>query len=439
MGEDYLALRLNTPQVDYRIIKFFLPILQKISLLSFSVPSLDRKVIITPFLKLSRIDLPELDKLGERWKIYHVECTGVCGSDKNIARLDQNPETADQYIPNVNPPGFFIALPGYDKIIRPFTLGHEAAVCFDGQKGVLYPIFDCYAKFGDDKEEWCDRCNEGLENICDNTMIGPVRGLALGTGAQAIITRKGRGIPVDIGGGFQEKVFAFDNQFIPTPELENLEQRLLVDSYACAINGVDMVFTGEDNSLRRDESKNIPILIIGMGATGFGVMNYLQQNDFTNITVQTKYQEQSKLVEKHPGNFETISYSSEIKEDHKEKYEIVFDCVGSKESFEQALSYVSLKGHVIDLGLAGIDGRINDVLSSFGIKCVDKQKKYSNNGRTYYTPFWATRPQYKSAIDALRQIPELCRQIVNTDYTLETARQAFFDKKPKFVKRAIKP
>jgi len=423
------ALRFKTPQIDSRVLDWrgVLPTLQMIAGKS-------------PFFQLDEVPIPDPEILGSQGVRFYPIVTGVCGSDKKIVHLDMS-ESALMDVPNVPPENssrFVRALRQLmrwnnedGRILRPFTLGHEIVAMNERrERGVLYPIVSCEFKF-DDPSEYCPHCVQRKQNLCQRLQEGPTRGLALGTG---VITAEGK----ELGGGFSSVLVAYENQFILLPEGMSNQQAVLTDAYACAVNGVEMV---QDYLLENKESKDI--LIIGLGAIGFSVMNRLIQLGIPaeRITALVKNAHQERIV-KHLGGKplllnggkvvaeaassvdarrEMLTGKEYVISGGKGGFDVVFDCVGSRKSIHDSYWLTKPDGHFVELGLPD---KIDD---SIGRKQVQ-----------IHFPFWATVEQYRQALGDLQKIPEQCEGFVNTNHTLLGAKSAFFPQDRKYIKHAIK-
>ncbi|MBN1502778.1 hypothetical protein JW930_04485 [Candidatus Woesearchaeota archaeon] len=369
-----------------------------------------------PFYALKQVLLldPQDIGLSNDYRSYEVICSGVCGSDRNLITLQMGTAMFD-FLPNIAPNTLnalqrFILWtqkqycerirrwePG--RVVAPYTIGHEIVVKDSRDRlGVLYPILSCAAK---SVEEQCRQCSEGIENLCENIMSGDVRGIH---GFGAITENRDQ-----LGGGLSERVIAHRQQFIPLPDgftnlqpNERLERAVMTDTYACAINGVNMVLT------RAEFDNEVPILIIGMGALGFCVMDYLSQLGYENVTVVTRRDRQSGIVGQY-SPYKTVqlgktNYEEPQHQDDNAPFKIVFDCVGNDRSFQLAVGFVADSGHLVDLGLAVLEG----YLDGYDLSLVGPQDSVSINrfGKkiTFYEPFWATKAQYQEALRRLIKV-----------------------------------
>ncbi|MCJ7626191.1 MAG: zinc-binding dehydrogenase [Anaerolineaceae bacterium] len=431
------AIRFSTPEIDGRYLQLpgVLPFLQIVA-------------SIKPFLSVYKVPTPDTSQLGEDAVIYHPVCTGICGTDIDLVRLRKGAYAISD-VPNVPPEKtgpIFKALNVFGRLLgwgptdrrtlRSFTLGHEiVSLNSNGQLGVIYPLFSCFSKFSPD--QYCRNCQNGLEHLCLRIQEGPIRGISFGTGA---VTQNG----IPLGGGLQETLVGFEHHFISVDEAwlkerdleETLKTLVMADAYACGVNGVEMITP-------QAMDKDTQILIIGMGAIGFSVMDYLKQNGFTNIVVLTKYSQQSELVKEYgftPVGITANNHAETLIEISGGKWEnvglnkwvrggfpVVFECVGSEKSISDAFLFTRENGQMVALGLPK---------QSYFDWYIPGRKQINA-----HFPFWASRGHFEIALGHLQKIPEICSRIVNISHSLsdkDGVMDAFFPKKRGvYVKNAV--
>jgi threonine dehydrogenase-like Zn-dependent dehydrogenase len=251
-----------------------------------------------------------------------------------------------------------------------------------------------------------------------------VQGLALGVGARSAAGHT-------LGGGMQEVVIAHPSQFLAAdedwasnrPSDEVLKTLVLADAYACAINGVEIVI---DDSCDRAT----PIFIIGLGAIGFSVMDYLHQLGFRRLVVLAKHAGQLELAREYgysarplagrdylqaaisgAGRLEEMGHAPWL----RGGYPLVFDCVGSRQSMTDACLLTAEGGHLVELGLP--DAAVFDWYLP-GRKQIH-----------LHFPFWATRRQFLKGMRHLQNISARCQGLVNCEHSLQEGKgclRAFF-------------
>lgn len=427
-----LAIRFNTPQIFSRLLAY--PGILK---------TLRRVAHRSPFLKLDRIPLPPDQLLGSSSEVYSPICAGVCGSDRSIVRLDKGfstffdlpdvaPEKKDSLLNVLQ----IVGKKTFQKsrILTSFTLGHEiVATNLKGDLGVLYPVMACESKF--EKEEYCPNCLQGNENLCTRIHEGRVHGMAFGTGA---MTEDGK----EIGGGFQQKIIATSNQFFTVDPAwlqkvskeEVLKTLVMTDSYACAVNSVDLI----RNSILPDA----PVLIVGFGAIGFCVLDYLHSLGFNNIFVLTRHSYQDEIVNQygcHPISsnstdlYEKIASSCGAKIEYIDNqiwfrggFPVVFECVGSPKSVKLSQIVSKEKGVLVELGLPYEE--------DFDWNLVARKEV------TLSFPYWASKAHFSKALENLYNISSLCKDIVQLTSVQSTkaALQAFFPSNRTSIKTAVR-
>lgn len=413
------AVRFHTPATGGRFLR-----------LPGVLPVLKALASRFPFLAYEQIAVLPKEILPGGAYFYPL-CAGICGSDKSLVKLNKGlfafsdvpvaPDEADLFLRAQRLLGLHSS---QGRVLRSFTLGHEiAALDEEGRLGVLYPIFSCLTRF--EPPDYCESCRNGLENLCLKIHEGPVQGLALGVGAQSAAG-------LALGGGMQEVIIAHPSQFLPVegewvksrPLDEVVKTLVMVDAYACAINGVEMVI---DDAADRD----LPVFLVGLGAIGFSVLDYLRQRGFKRLFVLAKHPEQLRRVQEYGytalplGSGDSLRAAAAGAAARLEEmghgrwlrggYPVVFDCVGSRRSLIDACLLTQEGGHLVELGLpepADFDWYLP------GRKQIH-----------LHFPFWATRRQFLAALEHLQNISATCRQIVNCDYSLQEGKRslrAFF-------------
>lgn len=369
------------------------------------------------FFSLDYVPIPNRDKirreLGENWDVDPVVGCGVCGSDDTTKKLGWSPSV--------------LAYKG-DKI-EPFTVGHEVLVRTEEGICAVYPLLDCQAR----GKDLCPHCQAGQENQCErfSDKINRIQGLALGFGAK-LVTNERKSI--ELGGGFSQFVAVNENQLFPIGEM-SLQQASFIDAAACANCGVEKVL-----------GKDKPILVIGFGPIGLTTVNALQKRgiNMQNVTVLVKYPLQEKIARQFGCKVinirerdyqEKLAYDIqatyiELDKDYwiEGGYPVVFDCVGSQESFNLTSRFVGKEGRAVMTGLPQIIKADMNLLAMRGI--------------TPHFPFWATRDNYKQAIEDLATSQFSGWEEIVKGHQLTDALKAFNptkQDKEKFIKHLIIP
>lgn len=322
-----------------------------------------RKILprIIPFVDYEEVKIPNIDLirkyLGEDWSLFRVDGCSRCGSDITTIELGWSLASLDYH-------GI--------KTLRPFTLGHE--IVAEGK--VVYPLIDC-AAIGLD---YCSYCGQGNENMCDRLRKREqeespslIEGISLGFGAG--ILDQENGIFEDFGGGYSAFIALNKNQLFDCRA--SLELSTDVDSIAVSLRMLDKVL-GEDESGPPKLDSASPIMIVGMGPLGLSTAINLRLRGFENVKGLVKYPVQEFVLRK-------LGYEA-YRGDGKvgQEYPLVFDCVGSRESFKQALDLVAKEGVVAIPALPQV------FAADFYLGEVKEVKIVFS--------FWASRGDYQKAI-----------------------------------------
>lgn len=384
--------------------------------------------------------------LGADWLPCRVLYAGVCGSDRHVVHFDVDPHTISEF-PNTEPEHANAVvdvsrkvLPNGQRtgrIITDKTLGHEIVVEYDedGRKkiGMVYPILSCMTKF--EEKDFCQPCQNHQENGCENIQKGKVRGRAQGLGA--VVVNDGGKIEGELGGGFGEWIWVHKKQIIPLPESLDLRLGVLADSIASAGNAFKLI----ENEIKASQDPP-SILVIGMGAVGFGMMHYLAMNKITSATFLVKHEYQADIIHRYVDSFNTknnskLDYKTVVAErnphylqslapDNKPEcvtrskviyrkgvFDIILDCVGNEESISDTWNLLKWNGKAVQVGLPS-----HDDSSPF-----PKQVKQGES----IPSFWADRATFEEAVNIyLPSIPIAVMDLIDVNHPLEDFERVFY-------------
>ncbi|MDQ0178427.1 zinc-dependent alcohol dehydrogenase [Bacillus chungangensis] len=319
-------------QFDYKIPKY---ILSKITGRFFPSAYWDSRLSCLQFLEKSEPELP-----NENWVKVRVKYGGICGSDLNLIFLNDSPA--------ISP---FVSFP--------FTIGHEIVGTIDevgsrvtdltkGDRVAIDPILSCASR---GIKPLCSACLKGNFSLCVYKNEGELSpGLLIGTCR-------------DTGGGWSSYIVAHKSQAFKLPiEVDDLNG-VMVEPFSCALHGV----------LRNPPSKDDTVLVIGGGVIGICVIAAIRALEIPcKIVALVKHQFQAELTSNY-GADEIIflrkpSYVDNLTKSLKGQIlkpvfgpkviqggaDIVYECVGKKQSINDALRFSKNGGKVILLGLAGL-------------------------------------------------------------------------------------
>jgi threonine dehydrogenase-like Zn-dependent dehydrogenase len=171
----------------------------------------------------------------------------------------------------------------------------------------------------------------------------------------------------DTGGGWSQYFVAHKSQVFRIPENVTDENAILIDAFCSALHPVMRNFPGH----------NDVVLVIGVGVIGLCVVIALRAlGSKAHVVALAKYDFQGELAKKY-GADEVIynrgDYYKVINDSLGGKLykpvlgkrvivggaDLVFECIGSEESIDDALRFTKSGGKVVLVGLATIPKRVD--------------------------------------------------------------------------------
>ncbi len=319
-------------------------------------------------------DVPEPVLPGPEWVKIRTRYSGICGSDMNLVLLHDSPSTS--------PYASF-----------PFTIGHEnvgtvAQVGADvdgfslGDRVVVDPMLPCAVR---GISPPCPFCQRGDYSLCENFTRGNLSpGMLIGSCR-------------DTGGGWSPYFLAHRSQLIPVPDSVSDEAAVLVDPFASSLHPVARHFPTDGHTC----------LVVGAGIIGLGVIAGLRAlGSRARIVVLARHGFQAELA-KHYGADEVVSTGPGYVERMAAALgtstlktmigkpvlaggaDVVFECVGSSGSIDDALRFAGRGGKVVLVGLAAVPRGIDwsfiwlKELQVAGSFCYSTELYQGNRVRTY--------------------------------------------------------
>jgi threonine dehydrogenase-like Zn-dependent dehydrogenase len=299
-----------------------------------------------PNLFTSRFSLTRLREVAEpklptpRWVRVRPLLSGICGSDLATITAEGSP--------------FFAPLTSF-----PFTFGHEVVGrVIDagsdvrdlrvGDRVVVEPALHCGVR---GILSPCAACKPGNYGNCINVTAGDIS-----AGVQTGYCR-------DTGGGWSDSLVAHEMQLHKVPDTVPDEAAVLIEPFSCALHGVLRAVEG------RTPAK---VLVIGCGTMGLLVIAALRAIGATCcIDTCAKYPHQRELAHRlgadevlpvGRGLHGELCRRSGATLHHPEigqptvlgGFDIVFDCVGSPRSLDDALRFTRARGRTVLVGMPSI-------------------------------------------------------------------------------------
>lgn len=330
-------------------------------------------------LRLTDIDEPDLP--GPGWRRIRPRLAGICGSD--LSTIDGK---SSRY---------------FEPIVSfPFVPGHEIVADSELGRVVVEPVLNCIPRGIDPP---CSFCAAGLTGSCQNLALGQIEpGLQIGS-------------CTDTGGGWSTAMVAHESQLHVVPEDMSDESAVMVEPAACAIHA----------ARRPSVDRPSTVVVLGAGTVGLctiaAVRRHVQPG---TLVASAKHPEQRKLaldlgadVVVEPVEVRRavrrLSRSPMVGAGVGEGAEVVYDCVGSERSIDDALAIVRPREQVVLVGMAG---RVTVDMTSLWHKEVRLVGAY-----TYGQESTGERT-FDMAFDLVREA-DLAR-LVSATYTLDRYREA---------------
>jgi L-iditol 2-dehydrogenase len=307
-----------------------------------------------PLSGLSLTDVPEPALPGADWARLEVLMCGICGSD--VAGLTFKTS------PVVEP---FISLPsvlGHEVLARVVEVGPSVTRVKVGDRVSIDPLISCTVR-GRVSSEQCSSCAAGFPATC--AFAGEAGGPSLNGGplARGIVL----GANSDLPGGFGERIVAHDSQLFPVPDSIDDNAAVLTEPLSIGVHAI----------LQSHHERAGAALVIGSGPIALGTVWALRALGHQGpIVAQTKRPNEAALA-RELGASDTPTPGGEalgaMLATGAKLYRpiigpevfagggfaTVFDCVGSRESLDQALRFVAPHGKIVLLGCAGEIGDLD--------------------------------------------------------------------------------
>jgi L-iditol 2-dehydrogenase len=253
---------------------------------------------LTSINNLQYIEIPDPVR-AEGEVIVKVEACGICGSDRHIVK------------------GEFPSAP-------PFVLGHEFGGVITevgpnselkvGQKVTVDPNIFCGK---------CENCRLGRVSFCKQ------------------LTAHG----VHRNGGLAEYVNVPESQIYPMPDDTPAHHLALCEPIGCCVRGLDLANIQPGDS----------VAILGGGLVGLLMVQLAKLAGATEIYLSTRQQQRRELAEKFGAKVTVDPTTNDpvqmIRQTAKDGVDIVIECAGVAETFQQSIELSRQGGTVLAFGV----------------------------------------------------------------------------------------
>ncbi|MFQ6058134.1 MAG: zinc-binding dehydrogenase [Anaerolineae bacterium] len=309
--------------------------------LSKAIGTFYQPIFWSRFSCLQYDEVPEPPLPNENWARIKVRYGGICGSDLSIISLHNSPA--------LSPFASFPFTMGHENVGTIAELGPGVQGFTPGERVVVDPVPGCEVRGFTDL---CPACQRGDIALCQRLTEGDI--------APGLLT----GFCRDTGGSWSPYLVAHRSQLLRVPHSVDDENGVMVEPFAVALRAVL-------HNYPRDEDT---VLIVGAGVIGICVVAALRAlGSRARVLVLAKYPFQAQAAERY-GADQVIRLTRGV--DHYQELaralgatlhtpilgkrvvvggaDLVFDCVGSDESLDDALRFTRSGGRMVLVGLAAV-------------------------------------------------------------------------------------
>jgi len=309
--------------------------------------------LLTKMNGLSLREVPPPELPGDGWVRVRTLMGGICGTDLGLIAQVQPPNSILQAYSTL--PGVL----GHENVAVVEEVGAGVDRSWLGRRVCVDPTLCCEVRGIDPP---CQRCSAGQYGACEN--FGDD-----GSGSAGLPPGTSIGYNAKTGGSFGEYFLAHESQLVAVPDALLDEQAVLTDPLACSLHAV----------LRVNLEGVGRVLVYGAGVLGLGVVNSLRAVGYTG-TIDTldraAYLERLavslgadrfiRLPKRKKDRFEQIASltGGSVKRARfgnymlSGGYDVVFNCVGSRQSINESLKWTRSKGQMVMIA-TGHGGRID--------------------------------------------------------------------------------
>ena len=279
---------------------------------------------------------------GDDWVLVRTLLGGICGSDLAIVAQKQPPDSILQA---------YTSLPmvlGHENVAIVEEVGPAVDSSWIGRRVCAEPTLCCKVRGIDPP---CPRCQAGEYGACESFGCD-------GAGASRLPPGSSIGYNAMTGGSFGEYFLAHESQLVAVPGELIDELALLTDPIACSLHAV----------LRADLSGAKRVLVYGAGTLGLGVIaslralgyggeihaldraGYLKNpaaslgaDEFLQLPASSR-ERFTRIAELTGAAVKRARFGNYMLSGG---YDVVFDCVGSRQAINESLKWTRSRGQVV--------------------------------------------------------------------------------------------
>ncbi len=290
-------------------------------------------VVWSPISHVRTLDIPEPELPGPRWlRVKNRQC-GICATDLTMLNLDLDISIAPAALPGVS--RFYL---GHEVVGEVVEVGEGVRRFGVGDRVVIESRFDSDNCEAQEIDPLCKFCAAGQKRLCENASLG------LG--------------PEGYGGGWGDGYTAHETEVWGVPDDLDDDQASLVEPMAVALHAV----------LRRPPQVEDRVLVVGAGIMGLLTTQMVKiVEPGCHLTVVARHSHQAEAairlgadeVIRGSENYEEIaqligakSYEAPLNRGMLlGGFEVIYDCVGSRDTLFDALRLARAGGTVVLVGL----------------------------------------------------------------------------------------
>jgi threonine dehydrogenase-like Zn-dependent dehydrogenase len=294
-------------------------------------------------LSLREVNVPALP--GDDWVSVHPLLCGICGSDLALLAQKHRPDSILQAFGSM-PMGL-----GHECVGVVEAVGAAVDASWQGRRVCVEPTLCCEVRGIDPP---CERCRAGEFGACEN--FG-----ADGLGKAKLPPGTSIGYNRGTGGAMGERFVAHVSRLVPVPEKLSDELAVLTDPVACALHA----------ALRADLSEARQVLVYGAGVVGLSLIACLRATGYAKrldaldrawhvVELAERLgadecmrlpgapaERFAEIARRTGGTVHRVRFGNYMLSGG---YDVVFDCVGSRQSIEESLKWTRARGQVLLVG-----------------------------------------------------------------------------------------
>lgn len=324
-------------------------------------------------LSLREVEEPSLP--NEHWIKITPTYAGLCGSDRGAILYKTSP--------SLTPFNSFPSILGHEMIGVVTVIGSAVKTVEVGERIAVDPYIGCEVR---GRKTLCPACSEGMHVLCrykgGDENFGP--GMILGFNK-------------DLPGGWAESVVIHESMAIPLKDTISNKVAAMIEPLSVGLHAV----------LRHPPKKDENVLVIGGGMIAYAVIAALHllnidchitqlsllpyQKEFgLKLGVDNGLTSNGDLINSLLELPETIRHRPIIGKDvYTGGYDVIYDCIGSRQSIDDSLRMAKERGNVVLAGGAGEIKKIDwtfvwtNELSIIGTHAYSKRESFQ--GKTIST------------------------------------------------------